>query len=197
MATVYWPADLFPAAVDYGIEYDVQVTVRRSGAVHTYGLPGARWVASLAFGNDTEGDNRPRTEALVASLRGGARRISMPHLGRPVPNGDLRGTPVLGSAAAPGHNAIEIAQATGGVRKGDILGVAGQLLMMEQDAAPTAGRMWVAVSPAVRISAPAGQPVVWNRPEALWIPRNSTAGPFPFAPGGIRPGFSLELVEVP
>lgn len=196
MTTIYWPANIKVGSVDFGISYDVQINVRRSGGVYTFGLPGARWVATVTFDNDHEEEQRPRIEALIASLRGGARRLSMPHFGRPVPRGTLRGTPVLNTLALPGNNSVQLGQCNGGLYAGDIIGVGGQLLYVEGDASPSGGVMSVNVSPAVRNQVNAGTPVVWNRPEALWIPKDSTAGPFPYKPK-IRPSFSVEFVEVP
>lgn len=196
MSTIYWPANIKIGSADYGISYDVQINVRRSGGVYTYGLPGARWVATITFDNDAETLQRPQIEALITSLRGGARRLSMPHFGRPVPRGTLRGSPVLNTLALPGQNTVQLGNCNGGLLSGDILGIGGQLVMIEADTNPSGGVMTAAVSPAIRNQVTAGTPVVWNRPEAIWITKNSTAGPFPYKPM-YRPSFSVEFVEVP
>lgn len=194
--TVSWPAALTPGAADYGVEFDVQITAFRSGRIVTFGLPGARWVATITFANDSEDATRPLAEALIVSLRGGSRRLWMPHFGRPIPNGTLRGAPTLRDATTPGQSGLWLTNCNGGLKAGDILGVGGQLLMIEEDANPTGGAMPVLVSPAVRNSNGSGTPVVWNRPVATWIPKSALAGPFPYAPK-YRPGFSVELVEAP
>jgi hypothetical protein len=194
MSTIVWPSTITPAAADFGIEYDVQLAVMRSGKVYTYGLPGARWTATITFRNDTKDALRGLVEALVASLRGGARRLSMPHFGRPVPNGTLRGSPTLSSPTTVGANTLPLANCNGGVKAGDILGLGTQLLMAEEDANPSSGNMTVKISPCVRAVYSAGTAVTWNRPTCLWIPKSSVAGPFPYLPG-VRPSFSLELVE--
>lgn len=193
MSTIVWPSSVVPAAVDYGIEYDVQINVMRSGRVDTYGLPGARWTATITPKNDNDAGRAP-IEAVIVSLRGGARRLSMGHFGRPVPHGTLRGSPVLSAPTTVGANTIAISSANGGVKAGDILGLGTQMLMVEEGADPSSGAMTVKVSPCVRAIYSASTAVVWDHPTMLWIPRSSTAGPFPYLPG-YRPQFSIELVE--
>jgi hypothetical protein len=369
MSTIVWPSSVVPAAADFGIEFDVQLNVMRSGRVDTYGLPGARWVATITPKNDNDA-GRAAVEAIIVSLRGGARRLQMGHFGRPVPHGTLRGSPVLASPTTVGANTIVLANAMGAnlltypqefdnatwskdtrvtviadsatapdgtltadklietatnalhyigrnltvvagsvatfsvyakaaerylldlrfggagqspqdtaifnlstgtgstttgisaniesvgdgwyrcsltgtweaataaplinlrssaagngeytgdgtsglylwgaqleagtltdydpyatLKAGDLIGLGTQLLMAEETAtADAAGEMTVKVSPAVRAVYSAGTAVVWDHPTILWIPRSSTAGPFPYLPG-YCPQFSIELVE--
>lgn len=193
MSTIAWPAGVVPASADYGIEYDVQISVMRSGRVDTYGLPGARWTAVLSFKPAYDAARAP-VEALIASLRGGARRLSMPYFGRRAPNGTLRGSPILSSPTTVGANVIALTNCNGGVKAGDILGLGTQLLMVEEDADPSGGDMTIKISPCVRTVYSAATAVVWDAPTCLWIPRSSVAGPFPYLPGP-RPSFSIELVE--
>lgn len=192
---ITWPASIVPASADYAIEYDVQMTVMRSGRVYTHGLPGARWVATLSFRAIVDDIGRGAVEALVARLRGGARELIAPHFGRPTPNGTLAGSPQVASAAAAGANTLALKNCNGSLRAGDIIGVGGQLLMVEADVSPSGGNMTVAISPALRSSAAVNAPVAWNRPTTTWIPKTSVAGPFPYLPGRVRPAFSIELVE--
>lgn len=196
MTTIYWPSNIKVGSADYSVEFDVQVNYRRSGGVYTYGLPGARWVSTITFDNDAETLQRPRVEALLMSLRGGARRLSMPHFGRPVPHGTLRGAPILLYATTPGQSYLSLTNCNGGLKAGDIIGVNGQLVMVESDAGPFNGVMTIQISPAIRDGISANTAVVWNRPETLWIPKTSTAGPFPYKPM-YRPSFSVDFVEVP
>ena len=196
MTTIVWPSSLsVVAALDLSIEYDVQLNIARSGRVDTYGLPGARLVAVVTFAADKETRYRPQIEALVASLRGGARALSMHHLGRPTPNGTLTGSPTVATATAKGDNTIALANCNGTLKAGDMIGVGTELFMVEEDATPVSSAMTVKVSPAVRSINAIGTAVIWNNPKILWIPRSNVAGPFPFVGGNLRPGFSLELVE--
>lgn len=194
MSTIIWPSSVDVAGVDYAIEFDVQINVMRSGRVDTYGLPGARWTAVVTFPGDDDDVLRGAAEALIVSLRGGARRLSMGHFARPIPNGTLRGSPVLAAPTTEGANTISLTNCNGGVKAGDIGGLGTQLLMAEEDANPSGGNMTVKVSPCVRAVYSAGTAFVWNEPTCLWIPRSSVAGPFPRY-GSKRPEFSIELVE--
>ena len=194
MAIIAWP-NFRIGAVDFMVEFDVQMSVYRSGRIDTFGLPGGRWTASIRFELGFEDGDRPAIEALIMSLEGGANRLSLHHLGRPVPNGTLRGTPTLGSAVAAGAKSLTLVNANGGLKRGDIIGLPGQIVMVTADVNPVVTNLTVAVLPAIRASHNSGTAVAWNKPTTLFIPRNAVAGPFPFSPGKVRPAFSLDLIE--
>lgn len=191
--SIYWPTGLTPASADYALQYDVQLSVMRSGRVYTHGLPGYRWVCTLTFAptNSANDADRGKVEALVASLRGGARELIAPHFGRPVPNGTISGSPVLASTATVGANTISISGGSGTLKAGDIIGVGSNLVMVEKD---WSGSGSVSISPAIRVQASSGTSVVYNRPTTKWIATTSVAGPFPYLPGS-RPSFAIELTE--
>lgn len=196
MATINWPG-FNTGAVSFGLEYDVQMTIMRNGRVLTYGLPGARWLATISFENDIEGvtQQRPAIEAWLASLEGGANRASLFHLGRPRPNGTLTGTPTLASSAAGGDRTLSLTGCNGTLKAGDMIGLPGQIVMVLADATPVSTLMTVSVTPAIRAAHAGGTAVTWNKPTALFIPRSNIAGPFPYAANKFRPGFAVELVE--
>lgn len=197
MATINWPSAIKVGPVDYAIEFDVQMTIARSGRVQTFGMPGARWTCSIHFENDLERRMRPAVEALIASLEGGANRLSMPHWGRPRPNGTLTGTPILNGPVVAGAKTINITSANGNLKAGDILGLPGQIFMVTADVAMFAGNLSnVPVTPAIRSNYNSGTAVSWNKPTTLWIPRSNIAGPFPFEQARFRPGFTVEFAEV-
>lgn len=196
MAIIPWPASIKTGPVDYGIEFDVQITAYRNGRVTTFSLPGSRWTASIRF--ETEYDvTRARKEALITKIKGGANRLSMHHHARPRPNGTLRGSPILGAPIVAGAETMTLANCNGGVLAGDMLGLPGQIVMVMEDTTPLFGNMTIAVSPTIRNPHNSGTAVVWNKPAALWIPRSALAGPFPYLAGGVRPAFSWDLVEAP
>lgn len=197
MATIPFPATIRVGAVDYGIQFDVQISLARNGKVFTYGLPGHRWVSTITFEPELEQMQRPAIEALIVSLEGGINRLQMPHFGRPRPNGTFSGAPTLASAVVAGAKSLVMGSVAGTLKAGDILGLPGQLFMVMADAAPSAGNMTVQVKPASRLNYNSGTAVTWNRPTTLWIPRESIAGPFPYRPASERPGFAIELVEAP
>jgi hypothetical protein len=195
MSIVAWPTSIKVGAVDYGVENDVQINVKRSGGIATYGLPGARWIATISFEPELETMQRPAIEAMLMKLEGGANRLQMPHWGRPIPNGTLRGLPTLGQAASAGAKSLQLASANGTLKAGDILGVAGQIVMVLDDASPSGGSITVNITPAVRIAQSVGAAVTWNAPTTLWVPKSSTCGPFPYQPSRVRPGFSVDFIE--
>jgi hypothetical protein len=195
MSTITWPTDIQIGGADYGIEFDVQINIMRNGAIQTYGLPGARWMSTISFEPEVEQMQRPRIEALIAQLEGGANRLAMHHHGRPVPNGTLRGSPTVNNTAAAGAKSIVLTNVNGTVKRGDLLGILGQLVMVTADASPSGGTMTVNFVAPLRNAATVGTSVTWNKPAINWIPRTSIAGPFPYRPSSVRPGISLELVE--
>lgn len=195
MSLITWPADIRIGSFDAGIEYDVQMNVFRDGSIQTYGLPGARWVCSIGFESELEQMQRPRIEALIVDLEGGANRLQMHHHGRPVPNGSMRGSPVLNNAVFKGDKQLSIVS-NGTLQRGDIIGLLGQNLMVTSDGSPVGGVVTVTVKPAIRAAANVGTAVVWNKPQLNWIPRTNVAGPFGYRAGKVRPGFQIEFVEI-
>lgn len=195
MATYTWPSDISIGSFDAGVEYDVQFNVMRNGSITTYGLPGARWVCAVGFEDEVESMKRPKIEALLMKLEGGANRLSMHHHGRPIPNGSMRGSPIINANAPAGSKSIQLGSVSGTLLAGDIIGVLGQNLMVVDDAAPSGGVMTVNVRGALRAAVTVGTTVVWSKPAINWIPRNNIAGPFPFRPAHVRPGFTVEFLE--
>lgn len=115
--SIVWPSSGRAFAVlqqDEALEFDVEISVARSGRVYTYGLPGARWTTELTFPDDTVVNLAAvrQREALLASLRGGATRLELCNLLQPVPLGTLRGSPTVATTAAAGATSIAIAGAT-------------------------------------------------------------------------------------
>lgn len=193
MATINWPTKIKVGAADYGIEYDVQITTYRNGRITTFVLPGARWVASLRFENDL---SRPSVEAMLAKLKGGGNRLSMPHWGKPPrPVGTLSSSATVASPITAGAESFTMTNANGGLKEGDIIGLPGQFVMVLDDADPFATNLTANVSPPIRRAHNSGTAVTWNRPTQLWIPRTNIAGPFPYLPGKSYPPITVDFVE--
>ncbi|XJC79865.1 hypothetical protein ACHFCA_34825 (plasmid) [Delftia tsuruhatensis] len=195
MKVKVWPPGVVPESVDVGLQQDVQRTRSRSGKYSTFEMPGASWEMTLTFPNSAEWLDRPKVEALITSLRGGANRLSAPHFGRPIPNGTLRGAPRVAEVATSGAGIIKLKDCNGSLRAGDFIGVSGQLFMVEDDVTPVSGHLTVAVNPAVRQSLAVNTSVVWDSPHVLWILKEQDAVKFPYKGGRSRPGFSIELIE--
>ncbi len=195
MGTKNWPVGLCPESIDVGLKQDVQQNRSRSGKTSTFEMPGATWVMTLTFSNSAEWLDRPKVEALITSLRGGANRLSAPHFGRPIPRGALRGSPLLAASVSAGASSLSLKNCNGTLQAGDFIGLGGQLLMVESDVSPVNGNMTVQVNPAVRLPQSAGTPIVWDRPHVLWVLNEKDATKFPYRPGGMRPSFSIDLIE--
>lgn len=194
MAIIAFPTDVKVGDFQASIQFDVQLNVLRNGSITTYALPGARWMASINFETSYEGGMRNAVEALIISLKGGANRLAMPYWGRLQPVGTLRGAPIINANAAAGAEQVQIT-ANGTVKRGDILGILGQIVMVTADAAPSGGLMTVKFEPALRAAVTVGTAVTWSAPTINWITKSSTAGPFLYQPAQIRPGLQLELIE--
>jgi len=195
MAIHQWPADIKIGSFDAGVEFDVQFNVMRNGSITTYGLPGGRWVCALGFEPELESMQRPRIEALLVRLEGGANRLQMHHHGRPLPNGSMRGSPTVNFTAAAGSKSVQLTGVNGTLKRGDIIGILAQNVMVMEDTTPSGGNMTVAFSPPLRNTATPGTAVIWDKPKINWIPRTQIAGPFPYRQAQVRPGFSVEFIE--
>jgi hypothetical protein len=194
VAVITWPTDVKVGDFSASIQFDVQLNVLRNGSITTYSLPGARWMASVNFETSYEGGMRNAVEALMVSLKGGGNRLQMPYWGRLVPTGTMRGSPIVNANAASGSEQVQITS-NGTLKRGDLIGILGQLLMVTADASPSGGLMTISFQPALRAAVTVGTAVTWNAPKVNWIPKTSTAGPFISLPSQIRPGLQLELVE--
>jgi hypothetical protein len=110
-------------------------------------------------------------EAFIASLRNGVNVVNLYHYARPTPRGTMRGTLTLSTSAAIGAAALTITggagQASTTLLAGDIVGVGGLLVMVQDDAtANGSGVITVNIVNRLRIAASSGAPVTWNQPIA-------------------------------
>jgi hypothetical protein len=192
--TIAWPG-FHLGPVSLALENDVQISTARNGRVLSYGLPGSRWLMTVNFEPEMESMQRPAIEAYLVSLRGGVNRARLHHFARPRPNGTLRGSPTLSASISAGATSLPLGNCNGDLRRGDMIGIGDELFMVTADVAPVGNAMTAQIYPAARNSAIAGTAVVWDRPSALFIPRSSVAGPFPYLQGNVRPAFSVEFVE--
>lgn len=200
MATIAWPTSgraFTQVQYDEGIVWDLQLTTTRAGNAKTRLLPGWRWRASIAIPPDvlTWRAERQQLEALILRLRGGHNRLAMFNPAKVTRVGTLSGTPAVKTAILAGASSVVLKNCNGNVRRGDLLGIGGQRVMVVADADPVAGEMTVTFEGPARQDVGADTLVDWERPTSLFIPEPGSEIVFPYA-GASFGGFSLSLVEV-
>lgn len=120
MADYTWPfapsRDFAPEGYDEAVEFNVDLSVARSGRVTTQSLPGARWRTTLNFPTVPVSQmvERRQLEAFFLQQRGGADRLLLWNLQTPEPLGSIRGAPVLASTVAAGASSMQVSGATAG-----------------------------------------------------------------------------------
>ena len=199
MATYTWPTTkaFMPEGITWGMRSnDRMFTSPLSGATQTASIPGTRWACTLSFSPDGQA-SRPALEAFLAKCRR-EHRIALWNLKRPAPAGSCNLTGVtLASAVSQFANSVTLAGcgASKTLKAGDMLGLAGQLLMVADDAlANASGVMTVNFTHELRKAYTAGGAVTLDKPTALFI-QTSDATSFP-AVAGYYPGMTVELMEV-
>lgn len=166
MSIIILPAGLYPRML-----LPQLVTNQRAhaspfgGSEQVVDMLNDRWTFSLEF--------TPRKlrlaaplEAFIASLRGQTNTVGLWHFARPLPAGTMRGAPVLAASAAQGAASISIQTAAGAtLLAGDLVGVAGLLLMVQSNAlANGAGVMVVPIVNRLRLALSSGAAVAWDKP---------------------------------
>lgn len=200
MATIVWPTSgrAFQQ-VEYseGVAWDIELTITRAGNAKTRMMPGWRWRAVLAVPADVVAwrAERQQLEALILSLRGGHNRLQMFNPAKVVRVGTLSGTPLVKTSVGQGASSVVLKSVVGNVRRGDLLGLGTQRVMVTADADPVAGEMTVQFEGPVREAVGADTPVVWDRPTSLFIIEPGTDIQFPYQGTGFA-GFSVPLIEV-
>lgn len=153
-----------------------------------------RWMATVALPKGPQ-DVVASREAFVNALRGMANTVMLHHYARPVPRGNMRGSPTLAAGAAKGAAALSIQSVAGAtLRAGDMIGVDGLLLQAAQDiAADGAGVLVLSIANRLRRALAGGAAVVWDRPKAPF--RLVTSGAAFVYLTGYAEGVSLDFVE--
>jgi hypothetical protein len=152
----------------------------------------------------------PSTPAQRAQIEGEAERWINPdnrvllwHLGQPAPNGTMRGSPTLNGAHSQGATSLVLASAGANatILRGDMLGVTTsasyniQLVRVVADAtANGSGAVTVSIEPALRASASGGAAIVWDKPKAMWRPRETRY--MSRYMGSTADTFRIEFIEV-
>ena len=137
------------------------------------------WVAQIDLAHNVTLATGTAMEAFFDRLKGSANRIIMPSLKLSLPQGTMRGSPVLQSSVAQLASTIVITTtAYASLLAGDMLGLGsgGQLVrVMANTVADGSGNMTVEVAPRIRTALSAGVAIVYVQPTAAW--RLSSPGP--------------------
>jgi len=158
------------------------------------------WGVSLASDIMQETDSGA-WQALLMQLRGQTNQLLLWNIGRPVPQGTMRGTMTLNTAAAQGDVTLSIiaaTQASKTLKAGDMLGlgsgVAQQVVMIVADAtADGSGIISVTVEPPLRNAHLIAAAVTWDKPKAYFRRKQSVAS-WDYETVVTR-GFTLDLIE--
>jgi hypothetical protein len=124
VADYTWPfeanRDFAPEGFDEAVEFNVELSVARSGRVTTQSLPGARWRTTLNFPAVPVSQlvQRRQLEAFFLQQRGGADRLLLWNLQTPEPLGTLRGAPTISATLAAGASSLTLG---GGVAGANLL----------------------------------------------------------------------------
>lgn len=175
MTTKFWPVNDHRWGVrDFAMwpSANVWTSVSTIGKqVKTRALTGKRWMCSFTVRAATWRE-RAAVAAFLDSLEQGGNRLSMWHLARPLPYGTITGSPTIASALSIGDKTVIIQTAAGAtVVAGDLLGVAGQIIKAEVDAAADgSGVLTLPLVHGVRKAAVVGAAITVERPSTLWIP---------------------------
>lgn len=195
MSTIALPSDFCPR--DFSLRMQVNQVVFSSpfgGSEQVVDRSNDRWTASVTLPARRTGDGAA-VEAFIGSMRGMTNTVNLHHFARPIPRGTMRGSPTtINNPALAGGDSLSIAAAPAVTLKaGDMIGVAGLLLMVAADCvANGVGNITVPLVNRLRFGFPAGSAVTWDRPKAAF--RLASSSSVQFVPG-YSPEVSFEFLE--
>jgi hypothetical protein len=141
-------------------------------------------------------------EAFWNQLRGTAHTFRIWHMGRPMPYGTLRGSPLVAVSHPMGANSITMNNVVVGATliAGDMLGITTSTGLVQLCQVTTSlavadsnGDIFTTITPPLRHIANAGAAVFWSRPTAEFVLTslpNLTESP------AASDGFTIEAIEV-
>lgn len=188
MTTYAWPTgrEWLPRSMTLVLEPNVRAFVSPyTKSSQMIDLLGEAWVMTMVLGERKHAVGAAR-EAFLARLRGGVHTVNLWHFRRATPRGTLRGALTLAAQAAQGAQTLSVTggsgQANRTLRAGDMLGLAGQLLMVAEDCqANGSGVIAVPLANRVRATQPATTTVTWDRPVSAF--RLVSPVPVSYRPG--------------
>jgi hypothetical protein len=141
-----------------------------SGSEQAIDLLNDRWLlnCSLPYARHA---NAAWREAFIGAFRGQVNTVALWHFTRPAPRGTVRGTLTLNASAGQGASSIVVtgcSPSTGTLLAGDMLGVGGLLLMVQDDCTAVAGTITVPITNRLRVAQNSGAAVTWDKPTTLF-----------------------------
>jgi len=167
------------------------------GSEQVVDLLNDRWTASLSLPPRSSGD-AARQEAFLASLRGMANVVNLFHFVRKAPRGTMRGAPIVVTALQGAASLVIAAPALSTLLAGDMLGVGGLLLQVQDDCIADGAidgamrRCTVPIVNRLRRTIEAGTAVVWDKPTAPF--RLVSQSSIQYVPGYAE-GVTLDFLE--
>lgn len=156
-----------------------------------------RWKISLELGISQQAEGA-QLDAFINAQRGGINLVDLYHYGRPTPRGTMRGTMTLNAAAAAGAASIVVTAGAGQagttLLAGDLVGVGGLLLMVQDNAtANGSGVITLNITNRLRNARSSGAAVTWNQPTASFRMVGTPAVSYV---GTQVQGFSMDFIEL-
>lgn len=206
MSVINMPAVLQVGLFAWGqADFSLTEISDQTGAASSRSFGPPRWTLSMGSLEAMSPVQAGIWEALVAQLRGRVNHLAAWDITRPAPQGTMRGTLTMNSAAVAGDVALSITggagQAATTLLRGDWLQLGtglgtSQLVKVCADAtANGSGVIAVTVEPPLRLGFSGGAAVAWSTP-LCYFKRSSSRSSWQGVPGALLlGGHSLDLLE--
>ncbi len=150
-----WPATLIPNEMpSWGIESNtLELGSPWTRGRQAFELQGARWLCDMTFRNLTETQQRELV-GFLDHLRGPVGVVDLPTFVNSSFAGSAGGT--ITATAAAHAKTVTMAGVTGSgsaFKRGDLIGIAGRLYRVTEDATQTSGAATVSIAPPLRAAA--------------------------------------------
>jgi predicted RecA/RadA family phage recombinase len=173
MATIDWPTGdhYLPRELQFGISTPKSAAQAPfTGQVQTVGhlADRLRCTITLPACNPADGQRR---EAFFITLSSTGDWVRLRHLQRLAPLGSMRGLPTVTSTTTAGARTLAVTATPGAtVEPGDVVSVAGQMIMVAHPGATADGSGNLAMPLALPLitGVSAGAAVVWSQPTGVW-----------------------------
>jgi hypothetical protein len=172
-----WPAGVCPRSFRLALQpNNLSYRSRYTQSRQTVDLYGEKWLAFVGF-DERSLEAGAEYEAFLARLRGSANAFYMWHFARPVPQGTLRGSRIVAANVLVGANTATLNAPNGStLLPGDVVGVAGQLMMVAEPAVAAGSLMPVVFVNRFRKAIVGGEPAVLDKPLGLFALTDEVVG---------------------